>query len=89
MIKQALVASLVCVGGLVAAAGVTQDAAIPSAARNYWAFRLPVQAPCRRRQTISPIPSIVSSTQTRRDKGLDGRAARVAAQRCCAAPISI
>ena len=70
MIKQALVASLVCVGGLVAAAGVTQDAAIPSAARNYWAFKLPVQAPVppAANDLTNPIDRFLDAT--RRDKGL-------------------
>src|SRR5256885_17178490 len=45
MLRQALAASLVGVCGLAATATAIQDADAPTAARNYWAFRLPVQAP--------------------------------------------
>ena len=45
MLRQALAASLVGVCGIAATATVIQDADAPAAARNYWAFRLPVQAP--------------------------------------------
>jgi hypothetical protein len=45
VLRQAFIASLVCAGGIVATAAVSQDADVPAAARNYWAFRLPSQAP--------------------------------------------
>ena len=68
MIRPAFVASLVCVWGLAAAA--QQDAGMPSAARNYWAFKLPVQAPVPTVSIRSDNPIDRFLEQTRQGKGL-------------------
>ena len=67
MIRPAFVASLVCVCGLAAAA---QDAGIPAAARNYWAFKLPVQAPVP--AVAAPLNHPIDRflEKVRQDKGL-------------------
>lgn len=82
MIKRACVAFLVGVGAL-AAAGSAQsarsllaasqagqpEAAVPAAARNYWAFKLPVQAPVPASTRFQhPIDRFLDVT--RRDKNL-------------------
>ena len=67
MIRPAFVASLVCIAGLTAAA---QDAGVPSAARNYWAFKLPVQAPVPAVSTRLDNPVDRFLEQARQDKGL-------------------
>jgi Protein of unknown function (DUF1553)/Protein of unknown function (DUF1549) len=68
VIRPAFVASLVCVWGLAAAA--QQDAGTPSAARNYWAFKLPVQAAIPNVSIRSDNPIDRFLEQTRHDKGL-------------------
>ena len=51
MIRHTFVASLVCVSGIAAIGSVAglsagqQNSELPAAARNYWAFKLPIQAP--------------------------------------------
>jgi len=67
VIRPAFVASLVCVCGLAAAA---QDAGIPAAARNYWAFKLPVQAPVP--AVAAPLNHPIDRflEKVRQDKGL-------------------
>ena len=46
---------------------------LPAAARDYWAFKLPVQVPCQRRQPASRIRSIASWRKRARQK--DSKAA--------------
>jgi len=71
VIRQAFVALLVCVGGVAATTAVTQDAGVPSAARNYWAFKLPVQAPVPAASNGLQNPIDRFLDETRRAKGLD------------------
>jgi len=68
VIRPAFVASLVCVWGLAAAA--QQDAGTPSAARSYWAFKLPVQAPVPGGSTRVDHPIDRFLEQARQEKGL-------------------
>ena len=69
MIKQAFVASLVCACGLAVAAQESGQA--PAAARNYWVFKLPVQAsiPNVSRPLSHPIDRFLE--QVREEKGLE------------------
>jgi hypothetical protein len=74
--RHTFVASVVCVSALAAigsAAGLSagqQNSEIPAAARNYWAFRLPVQAPLPdiSARFESPIDRFLE--QARKEKGL-------------------
>ena len=99
MTRHTFVASVVCasalaaIGSAAALSAGQQNTEIPAAARNYWAFRLPVQAPLpdvtERSQRPSPTGTIPASfenpidrflDETRREKGLKPapRAARLA-----------
>ncbi|OLC78876.1 MAG: hypothetical protein AUH72_15330 [Acidobacteria bacterium 13_1_40CM_4_65_8] len=71
VIRQTLVASLLGVWGFAATAAVTQDTGVPSAARNYWAFKLPVQAPVPDVAVGLDNPIDRFLERTRQTKGLD------------------
>ena len=83
MIKQTFVALLVCawgfaiVGSRVPLLATQENAQPPAAARNYWAFKLPVRAPVpgTAAQFENPIDRFLE--QVRREKGLE-RAPRAA-----------
>jgi Protein of unknown function (DUF1553)/Protein of unknown function (DUF1549) len=83
--RHTFVTSVVCAAAVAAigsVAGVSagqQTSEIPAAARNYWAFRLPVQAPLPDISTRSQNPIDRFLEQTRHDKGLEAapRAARL------------
>ena len=67
-----------------------ESMAITPEERNYWAFKLPVQAPLPRRGQQGPHASDRSlPREGARRAQADGRAARRPAARWCAAPISI
>jgi hypothetical protein len=59
------------VWGLAATAAVTQNAEAPAAARNIWAFKLPVQAPVPSVSTAFDNPIDRFLERTRQTKGLD------------------
>jgi hypothetical protein len=75
-----LVASLVCVCGLAVTAAVTQNTDVPAAARNAWAFKLPVQSPVPTGSGRFQHPIDRFLEQARQGKGLEAapRAARAA-----------
>ena len=85
MTRHTFVASVVCVSAVAAIGSVTglsagqQTSEIPAAARNYWAFRLPVQAPLPdiSGRFENPIDRFLE--QARQEKGLKPapRAARL------------
>ena len=76
MIRQTFVASLIgaaglaTVGSMVCLSAGQQDAGMPAAARNYWAFKLPVQAslPSVSPRFQNPIDRFLEAA--RQDKGL-------------------
>ena len=93
MIKQAFVASVVCGCGLAVAGSraplfATQDSPQPPpAARNYWAFKLPVQAPVPEGAARFENPIDRFLEQARRAERSRAGAARRSSSRWCAAPI--
>ena len=76
MTRQAFVAWLMCASG-VALAGThvlvatQENSQIPPAARNYWAFKLPVQSAVPETATRADNPIDRFLEKTRRDKGLE------------------